>query len=85
MRVVDPLKKKSTESGAWSLRDDGVAVQEAPVSSFTYTPTPAPEPTPVVFEDAADETATAVAPQPEEVDSGDLEIPAFLRPRKRIF
>jgi len=55
------------------------------VSSFTYTPTPAPEPAPVVFEDAADEPAPVVAPQPEEVDSGDLEIPAFLRPRKRIF
>ena len=76
---------RATESGAWSLRDDGVAVQEAPVSSFNYTPAPAAEPAPVVLEDAVDEPAPAGAPQPEEVESGDLDIPAFLRPRKRIF
>lgn len=74
---------RATESGAWSLRDDGVAVQEAAPTSFTYTPVP--EPTPVAYEDAADESAPAAAPQPEEVESGDLDIPAFLRPRKRIF
>jgi cell division protein FtsZ len=76
---------RATDSGAWSLRDDGVAVQEAAAPSFTYTPAPAPEPTPVAFDDAADEPAPAGAPQPEEVESGDLDIPAFLRPRKRIF
>jgi cell division protein FtsZ len=76
---------RATDSGAWSLRDDGVAVQEAAAPSFTYTPAPVAEPAPVVFEDAADEPAPAGAPQPEEVESGDLDIPAFLRPRKRIF
>lgn len=74
---------RATESGAWSLRDDGVAVQEAASPSFTYTP--APEPATVGVDDTADEPAPVVAPQPEEVDSSDLEIPAFLRPRKRIF
>lgn len=74
---------RATESGAWSLRDDGVAVQEASSPSFTYTP--APEPATVGVDDTADEPAPVVAPQPEEVDSSDLEIPAFLRPRKRIF
>jgi hypothetical protein len=43
------------------------------------------EPAPVVFEDAADEPAPAGAPQPEEVEPNDLDIPAFLRPRKRTF
>ncbi|MFM9165500.1 MAG: cell division protein FtsZ [Candidatus Limnocylindrus sp.] len=74
---------RATESGAWSLRDDGVAVQEAASPSFTYTP--APEPATVGVDDTVDEPAPVVAPQPEEVDSSDLEIPAFLRPRKRIF
>jgi cell division protein FtsZ len=74
---------RATESGAWSLRDDGVAVQEASAPSFTYTPTP--EPAPVAVVDAADAPLPVVAPQPEEVESGDLDIPAFLRPRKRIF
>jgi cell division protein FtsZ len=74
---------RATESGAWSLRDDGVAVQEASAPSFTYTPTP--EPAPVAVADAADAPLPVVAPQPEEVESGDLDIPAFLRPRKRIF
>ena len=74
---------RATESGAWSLRDDGVAVQEAASPSFTYTP--ATEPASVGVDDTADEPAPVVAPQPEEVDSSDLEIPAFLRPRKRIF
>ena len=76
---------RASDSGAWSLRDDGVAVQEAPVSSFTYTPAPTSEPAPVTSADAADEPAPVVAPQPEEVESGDLDIPAFLRPRKRTF
>jgi cell division protein FtsZ len=74
---------RATESGAWSLRDDGVAVQEASSPSFTYAP--APEPATVDVDDTVDEQAPVVAPQPEEVDSSDLEIPAFLRPRKRIF
>ena len=73
---------RTAEASAWSLREDGVAVQDAPAASYTYTPTP--EPTPVNFEDA-DEALPPVAPQPEEVESGDLDIPAFLRPRKRIF
>jgi cell division protein FtsZ len=73
---------RATESGAWSLRGDGVAVQETAAESFTYTPTP--EPTPV--SSGSDEQALPpVAPQPEEVESSDLDIPAFLRPRKRIF
>ncbi|RLT23205.1 MAG: cell division protein FtsZ [Candidatus Aquidulcis sp.] len=70
---------RATESGAWSLRGDGVAVQDAPAPSFTYTPAPAAGSTPVAIEDAADEPSPAGAPQPEEVESGDLEIPAFLR------
>jgi cell division protein FtsZ len=70
---------RATDSGAWSLRGDGVAVQDAPVSSPTYTPAPAAEPTLVAIEDAADEPAPVGAPKPEEVESGDLEIPAFLR------
>ncbi|MFM8915881.1 MAG: cell division protein FtsZ [Candidatus Limnocylindrus sp.] len=74
---------RATESGAWSLRDDGVAVQEAASPSITYTPVP--EPATVGVDDTVDEQAPVVAPQPEEVDSSDLEIPAFLRPRKRIF
>ena len=73
---------RAAEAGAWSLRDDGVAVQEAASPSFTYTTSP--EPTPVAFEDA-DEAPPTVAPQPEEVESSDLDIPAFLRPRKRTF
>ena len=73
---------RATESGAWSLRGDGVAVQETAAESFTYIPTP--EPTPV--SSGSDEQALPpVAPQPEEVESSDLDIPAFLRPRKRIF
>jgi cell division protein FtsZ len=72
---------RATDSGAWSLRDDGVAVQEAPTESFTYTPTP--ESTPV-GRDEADQAPLPVAPQPEEVDLSDLDIPAFLRPRNRI-
>jgi cell division protein FtsZ len=73
---------RATESGAWSLRGDGVAVQETAAESFTYTPTP--EPTPV--SSGSDEQALPpVVPQPEEVESSDLDIPAFLRPRKRIF
>jgi cell division protein FtsZ len=75
---------RATDSGAWSLRDDGVAVQEAAAPSFTYTPAPAPEPTPVASTDD-DESLTPGNPQPEEVEPNDLEIPAFLRPRKRIF
>ena len=75
---------RATESGAWSLRDDGVAVQEAPVSSFTYTPAPVVEPAPVASADD-DESLPPTSPQPEEVEPNDLEIPAFLRPRKRIF
>ena len=73
---------RATDSGAWSLRDDGVAVQEAPTGSLTYTPTP--ESTPV-GRDEADQAPLPVAPQPEEVDLSDLDIPAFLRPRNRIF
>ena len=72
---------RATDSGAWSLRDDGVAVQETPTESFTYTPTP--ESTPV-GRDEADQAPLPVAPQPEEVDLSDLDIPAFLRPRNRI-
>jgi cell division protein FtsZ len=72
---------RATDSGAWSLRDDGVAVQEAPTGSLTYTPTP--ELTPV-GRDEADQAPLPVAPQPEEVDLSDLDIPAFLRPRNRI-
>ena len=72
---------RATDSGAWSLRDDGVAVQEAPTGSPTYTPTP--ELTPV-GRDEADQAPLPVAPQPEEVDLSDLDIPAFLRPRNRI-
>ena len=72
---------RATDSGAWSLRDDGVAVQEAPTGSLTYTPTP--ESTPV-GRDEADQAPLPVAPQPEEVDLSDLDIPAFLRPRNRI-
>ncbi len=71
---------RATDSGAWSLRDDGVAVQEAPTGSLTYTPTP--EATPV-GRDEADQAPLPVAPQPEEVDLSDLEIPAFLRSRNR--
>jgi cell division protein FtsZ len=76
---------RATESGAWSLRDDGVAVQEASSPSFTYTPAPVAQPAPVANESAAEEPAPVVPPQPEEVEPNDLEIPAFLRPRKRIF
>ena len=72
---------RATDSGAWSLRDDGVAVQEAPTGNLTYTPTP--ELTPV-GRDEADQAPLPVAPQPEEVDLSDLDIPAFLRPRNRI-
>ena len=72
---------RATESGAWSLRGDGVAVQEAPTESLIYTPTP--ELTPV-GRDEADQAPLPVAPQPEEVDLSDLDIPAFLRPRNRI-
>jgi cell division protein FtsZ len=72
---------RATDSGAWSLRDDGVAVQEAPTGSLTYAPTP--ELTPV-GRDEADQAPLPVAPQPEEVDLSDLDIPAFLRPRNRI-
>ena len=75
---------RATDSGAWSLRDDGVAVQEAPAPSFTYTPAAAPESTPATFA-GDDEPVPAGAPQPEEVEPNDLDIPAFLRPRKRIF
>ena len=71
---------RATESGAWSLRDDGVAVQETPASTFTYK---APEETAPVAVEEVDEPAAPVAPQPEEVESGDLDIPAFLRWRKR--
>jgi hypothetical protein len=60
-------------------------VQEARATSFTDTPAPTPEPAPVAFDDAADEPGPVVAPQPEEVEPNDLDIPAFLRPRKRIF
>ena len=73
---------RAAEASAWSLREDGVAVQDAPAASYTYTPSP--EPTPVSYQDA-DEALPPVAPQPEEVESGDLDIPAFLRPRKRTF
>jgi cell division protein FtsZ len=73
---------RATESGAWSLRGDGVAVQETAAESFTYTPTP--EPTPV-SSGSDEQELPPVAPQPEEVESSDLDIPAFLRPRKRIF
>lgn len=71
---------RATESGAWSLRDDGVAVQETPASTFTYK---APEEAAPVAVEEVDEPAAPVAPQPEEVESGDLDIPAFLRWRKR--
>jgi cell division protein FtsZ len=73
---------RATDSGAWSLRGDGVAVQEAPTESFTFTPSPEPAP---VVRDEADQALPTTAPQPEEVESSDLDIPAFLRPRKRIF
>lgn len=73
---------RATDSGAWSLRGDGVAVQEAPAESFTFTPSPEPAP---VVRDEADQALPPTAPQPEEVESSDLDIPAFLRPRKRIF
>jgi cell division protein FtsZ len=72
---------RATDSGAWSLRDDGVAVQEVPTESFTYTPTPESAP---AARDEADQAPLPIAPQPEEVESSDLDIPAFLRPRKRI-
>jgi cell division protein FtsZ len=72
---------RATESGAWSLRDDGVAVQEAPTGSPTHTPAPDSSP---VGRDEADQAPLPVAPQPEEVDLSDLDIPAFLRPRNRI-
>lgn len=72
---------RASESGAWSLRGDGVAIQEVPTESFTYSP--ASQPAPVAYEDA-DEPLLPSAPQPEEVESSDLDIPAFLRPRKRI-
>jgi cell division protein FtsZ len=77
---------RATDSGAWSLRGDGVAVQEAsaPTESLTYTPAPVVEPAPVAFADS-DEPLPLTSPQPEEVEPNDLEIPAFLRPRKRIF
>mgnify|MGYP003842112655 CR=1 FL=1 len=74
---------RATDSGAWSLRDDGVAVQEAPAPSFTYPPAAAPESTPATFA-GDDEPVPAGAPQPEEVEPNDLDIPAFLRPRNRI-
>jgi hypothetical protein len=56
------------------------------MESFTYTPAPAPvpEPTPFTFADDV-ESLPPVDPRPEEVESSDLDIPAFLRPRKRIF
>ena len=73
---------RATDSGAWSLRGDGVAVQEAPAESFTFTTSPEPAP---VVRDEADQALPPTAPQPEEVESSDLDIPAFLRPRKRIF
>ncbi len=73
---------RATDSGAWSLRGDGVAVQEAPAESFTFTPSLEPAP---VVRDEADQALPPTAPQPEEVESSDLDIPAFLRPRKRIF
>jgi hypothetical protein len=72
---------RATESGAWSLRDDGVAVQEGASPNFTYPPAPAADPSPVATGDAAEEPGSVVAPQPEEVESSDLEIPAFLRRR----
>jgi cell division protein FtsZ len=74
---------RSAEVAAFSLRDDGVAVQEAPPPTLTNTATLGS--TPTNTEAAVNEPAPVVAPQPEEVESGDLEIPAFLRPRKRIF
>gem|GEM_PF-4508044 len=49
--------------------------------SFTYTP--APEPAPVALDDAADESLPLDAPQLAQVESSDLDIPAFLRPRTR--
>ena len=73
---------RAAEGGAFSLRSDGVAVQEAPVESVTYAPTP--EPAPVVSNEW-DQDLPPAAPQPEEVEPSDLDIPAFLRPRKRIF
>jgi cell division protein FtsZ len=73
---------RAAEVGAFNLRSDGVAVQEAPTESVTYTPTP--EPAPVVSNDA-DQVLPPTTPQPEEVEPSDLDIPAFLRPRKRIF
>jgi cell division protein FtsZ len=75
---------RATDNGAWSLRSDGVAVQDAPTESITYTPAPAPESTPATFA-GDDESLPPTNPQPEEVEPNDLDIPAFLRPRKRIF
>ncbi|NBO52386.1 MAG: cell division protein FtsZ [bacterium] len=71
---------RATESGAWSLRDDGVAVQETPAASFTYV---APTESAPAEATEGNDLAQPVAPQPEEVESSDLDIPAFLRWRKR--
>jgi len=75
---------RATESGAWSLRGDGVAVQEASAESATYTPTQEPIPVPLGASNS-EPALQSNPPQPEEVESSELEIPAFLRPRKRIF
>lgn len=75
---------RATESGAWSLRGDGVAVQETSAESTTYTPTQEPIPVPLGASNS-EPALQSNAPQPEEVESSELEIPAFLRPRKRIF
>jgi len=75
---------RATESGAWSLRGDGVAVQEASAESATYTPMQEPIPVPLGASNS-EPALHSNLPQPEEVESSELEIPAFLRPRKRIF
>lgn len=75
---------RATESGAWSLRGDGVAVQETSAESTTYTPTQEPIPVPLGASNS-EPALQSNPPQPEEVESSELEIPAFLRPRKRIF
>jgi len=75
---------RATESGAWSLRGDGVAVQETSAESTTYTPTQEPIPVPLGASNS-ESALQSNPPQPEEVESSELEIPAFLRPRKRFF
>ena len=74
---------RAAEGNSWSLRDDGVAVQEPTAPSITYAPSVVAAPAVAEGESAE---APIAAPQPEEVEPEDLDIPAFLRfPRKRIF